>query len=241
SLKLQNHEMVIDGELVAYDDKGKPNFQWLQRIGENPNLTVIYQVFDLLWLNGHSTENMNLLQRKELLKEALVETEFIKYHDHVVEKGEDFYRLVESLELEGMIAKKIESTYQAGLRSGDWLKIKSLQTEEVLICGFTAPKGGRKKFGSLILGRYLDGNLVFCGHTGTGFSDKILVELHKKMEPLITPDSPFEKIPKTNEAATWIKPELVAEIKFTELTDDHIFRHPVFMRLRDDINPKDLS
>src|SRR5690606_21491003 len=103
------------------------------------------------------------------------------------------------------------------------------------------PKGGRKKFGSLILGRYLDGELVFCGHTGTGFSDKTLVELHKKMEPLIIPDSPFEKIPKTNEAATCIKPELIAEIKFTELTDDHIFRHPVFVRLREDINPKDLT
>src|SRR5690606_18921099 len=94
SLKLQQHEMILDGELVAYDDKGKPNFQWLQRIGENPNLIVIYQVFDLLWLNGHSTENMTLLQRKELLKEALVETDVIKYHDHVLEKGEDFYRLV---------------------------------------------------------------------------------------------------------------------------------------------------
>lgn len=241
SLKLQNHEMVIDGELVAYDDKGKPNFQWLQQIGEKPNLMVIYQVFDLLWLNGHSTENMNLLQRKELLKDALAETEFIKYHDHVLDKGEDFYKLVKSLELEGMIAKKIESTYQPAQRSGDWLKIKSLQTEEVLICGFTAPKGSRKKFGSLILGRYLDDELIFCGHTGTGFSDKTLGELHAKMEPLIVEDPPFKSAPKTNEAATWIKPELVAEIKFTELTEEHIFRHPVFMRLREDIKPEDLT
>jgi bifunctional non-homologous end joining protein LigD len=98
-LNLQEHEMVLDGELVAYDNKGKPNFQWLQRMSDQPNLTVVYQVFDLLWLNGHSTENLNYLQRKELLKEALKETESVKYHDHVLEKGEDFFKLIEKMEL----------------------------------------------------------------------------------------------------------------------------------------------
>ena len=163
--------MILDGELVAYDNEGKPNFQWLQRIGENPNLNIIYQVFDLLWLNGHSTENLSLLQRKELLKDALVETEHIKYHDHILEKGDAFFMQIEKLGLEGMIAKKTNSTYSRGTRNGDWLKIKSQQTEEVLICGFTAPKGSRKKFGSLVLGRYNGNELIFCGHTGTGFSD----------------------------------------------------------------------
>ncbi len=241
SLKFQEHEMILDGELVAYDDQGKPNFQWLQRIGDNPNLNVIYQVFDLLWLNGHSTENLSLLQRKELLKDALVETEYIKYHDHVLENGEKFFRLVEKIELEGMIAKKIDSTYHRGIRNGDWLKIKSQKTEEVLICGFTAPKGSRKKFGSLVLGRYNGDELIFCGHTGTGFSNKGLVELYGKMEPLITDKPPFATTPKTNDKPTWLKPELIAEIKFTELTNDHIFRHPVFLRLREDLNPKDLN
>ena len=241
SLKFQEHEMVLDGELVAYDDKGQPNFQWLQRIGDRPNLTVVYQVFDLLWLNGHSTEDLSLLQRKELLKDALVENEYIRYHDHVLEKGEEFFSLVEKMELEGMIAKKIDSTYHRGTRSGDWLKIKSLQTEEVLICGFTAPKGSRKKFGSLILGRYDGPELIFCGHTGTGFSDKGLVALYNRMEPLITSTPPFKVVPKTNDKATWLKPELIAEIKFTELTSDHIFRHPVFLRLREDLHPKDLN
>src|SRR5690606_35055820 len=158
-------------------------------------LTVIFQVFDLLWLNGHSTENLSYLQRKELLKDALIETEYIKYSDHVLERGEDFFRLVENMELEGMIAKKVKSTYQRGARTGDWLKVKSQQTEEVLICGFTEPKGSRKRFGSLILGRYNGDELVFCGHTGTGFSDKLLVELHEKMQPLITDDPPFAKTP----------------------------------------------
>ena len=241
SLKLQQHQMILDGELVAYDDTGKPNFQWLQKIGDNPNIMVIYQVFDLLWLNGHSTENLTYLQRKELLKEALVETELVKFHDHILEDGEKFFTLIEKMELEGMMAKQTESTYREGMRSSDWLKIKSQQTEEVLICGFTAPKGSRKKFGSLILGRYNGEELIFCGHTGTGFSDKTLVELYEKMKPLITEKSPFKTIPKTNDKPTWLKPELVAEIKFTELTNDHIFRHPVFLGLREDINANELN
>ncbi len=241
SLRFQEHEMVLDGELVAYDDKGAPNFQWLQRIGENPNLTVIYQVFDLLYLNGHSTEALSLLQRKELLKEALTETEFVKYHDHVAEKGKDFFAVVEKMGLEGMIAKKADSIYVPGARNGDWLKIKTQKTEEVIICGFTAPKGGRKNFGSLILGRYRDDELIFCGHTGTGFSDKALTDLYKKMEPLITEKRPFATIPKTNDKPTWLKPELVAEIKFTELTGDHIFRHPVFLHLREDKDAQELK
>ena len=241
SLKLQDHEMILDGELVAYDNAGKPSFQMLQNMGENPNLTIVYQVFDLLYLNGHSTENLDYLQRKELLKEALKETDLVKYHDHVLEKGKEFFRLVENLGLEGMMAKKIDSTYATNSRNGDWLKIKSQQTEEVLICGFTAPKGSRKKFGSLILGRYNGDEIIFTGHTGTGFSDKTLTEIYKKMEPLIISKPVFKTIPKTNDKPTWIKPELIAEIKFTEMTKDHIFRHPVFLRLREDLNPKDLN
>lgn len=241
ALKIQQHDMVLDGELVAYDSSGKPNFQLLQRIGDNPDLTVVFQVFDLLWLNGHSTENLSLLQRKELLKEALQETDIIKYCDHVLENGEEFFELIKKMEIEGMIAKKIDSKYAEGARNGDWLKVKSVQTEEVLICGFTAPKGSRKKFGSLILGRYEDEDLKFSGHTGTGFSDKVLVELYDRMKPLITPKSPFKETPKTNDKATWLKPELIAEIKFTETTKDGIFRHPVFLHLREDKNPQDVN
>lgn len=241
SLQLQEQEMVIDGELVAYDTKGKPNFQTLQNIAENANSTVVYQVFDLLWLNGHSTENLSYLQRKELLKEALIENDFIKYHDHVLKNGEDFFVQIEKMRLEGMMAKKIDSNYVEGTRSKKWQKIKSVQTEDVIICGFTAPKGSRKKFGSLILGRFGGDDLVFCGHTGTGFSDKVLVDLYEKMKRLETKKSPFKIVPKTNDKASWIKPELIAEIKFSEYTEDGIFRHPVFLRLRDDLDRKDLE
>lgn len=241
ALKLQDHEMILDGEIVAYDDKGKPNFQWLQRIGENPNLALIFQVFDLLWLNGHSTEELSYLQRKELLKDALIQNEIIQFSDHIVNNGKDFFQAANDLGLEGIVAKKIDSIYREGVRSSEWLKIKINQTDDAIICGFTEPKGARKKFGSLILGKYLNGELVFCGHTGTGFNDKTLSELHQEMEPLITKNSVFKITPKTNAKATWIKPELVAEIKFTEITKDYVYRHPVFLRLRDDVKPEDVE
>ncbi len=241
SLISQPHSMIIDGEIVAYDKDGKPNFQLLQQIGQNKNLTIVYQVFDILFLNGHSTKALTYLQRKELLKDALVENEVIKYHDHVLEDGKEFFRLVEEMGLEGMMAKKTESTYSTGIRSSEWLKIKTQQTDEVIICGYTEPKGSRKYFGSLILGKYTDGKLVFAGHIGTGFSDKLLKELYETMQPFITKKPPFEEIPKTNGKPTWLKPELVAEIKFSEITADSIYRHPVFLHLRNDKTVKDLN
>ncbi|MDR4953614.1 DNA ligase D [Chryseobacterium sp. ES2] len=242
ALKIQNHEMVLDGEVVAYDDKGKPNFQWLQRIAEqNTDLVLIYQVFDLLWLNGHSTENLSYLQRKELLKEALIENDIIKYHDHILQNGKDFFQAAENMGLEGIIAKKADSEYKENIRSSEWLKIKIHQSDEAVICGFTAPKGARKHFGSLILGKYLNGELIFCGHTGTGFTEQSLKEIHQKLQPLVVKESAFKITPKTNSKATWLKPELVAEIKYTELTKDHIYRHPVFLRLREDIDDTDVK
>lgn len=241
ALQLQEHKMILDGEIVAYDDKGKPNFQWLQKIGDQPNLAMIYQVFDLLWLNGHSTENLTYLQRKELLKEALQENESIQYHDHVIGKGKQFFESAKKMELEGIIAKKTDSQYTENIRSSEWLKIKITQTDEALICGFTEPKGSRNYFGSLILGKYLDGELVFCGHTGTGFPEATMKALYDEMKPLITKDSAFKITPKTNAKPTWLKPMLVAEIKFTELTKDHIYRHPVFLKLREDKEPDEID
>ncbi|QDP84040.1 DNA ligase D [Chryseobacterium sp. SNU WT5] len=241
ALDHQNYSMVLDGEIVAYNADGKPDFQALQKIGENPDLAMTYQVFDLLWLNGHSTEKLTLLERKELLKEALVENEIIRYCEHIPEKGSDFFNQIKAFNLEGMIAKKANSTYSEGVRSSDWLKIKFQNTEDVLICGFTKPKGSRSKFGALILGSLVDGNLQYCGHAGSGFSDASLNELHEKFKHFITKDCPFETIPKTNTSPTWMKPELVCEIKFTEKTNDGIFRHPVFMGLRIDKEKEDLE
>ncbi|WP_228458542.1 DNA ligase D [Chryseobacterium aureum] len=237
----QKHHMILDGEVVAYNEQGTPDFQLLQQIMEHPETVLVYQVFDLLWLNGHSTEELPLIQRKELLKEALIETHSIKYCDHIPEKGIEFFTQMKKMKLEGMIAKRADSLYTENSRSSDWLKIKFSNTEEVIICGFTEPRGSRESFGALILGRYENENLIYCGHTGTGFNTSTLKEVYQRLQKLVVQSSPFEKIPKTNMPVTWIKPELVCEIKYSEITRDGIFRHPVFITIREDKSPEDLK
>lgn len=237
----QEHQMILDGEIVAYDGQGRPNFQLLQQIGDNPDLALVYQVFDLLWLNGHSTENLPLIQRKELLKEALKETDVIRYCDHVEEKGISFFKEMQKLQLEGMIAKKSNSIYVENQRTTDWLKVKFSNTDETIICGFTEPKGSRKGFGALILGKYIHDKLVYCGHTGTGFNHEALLEIRDRLEKMAVKKSPFEDSPKTNSPVTWVKPELVCEIKYSEITNDGIFRHPVFVTIREDKEPEEIK
>lgn len=237
----QKHHMILDGEVVAYDEQGEPNFQFLQQIGDHPDAALVYHVFDLLWLNGHSTEDLPLIQRKELLKEALTETDRIKYCDHIQEKGIEFFTQMKKMQLEGMIAKRAESPYIENHRTSDWLKIKFSNTEEVIICGFTEPRGSRKSFGALILGKYLNGKLTYCGHTGTGFNNASLKELYQKLQKLVVKSSPFEIIPKTNMPVTWTKPELICEIKYSEITRDGIFRHPVFIGIREDKDFKEIK
>ncbi|PKF74634.1 DNA ligase D [Chryseobacterium sp. PMSZPI] len=240
-LEQQKYKMILDGEIVAYDDQGRPSFQLLQQIGDHPNLALVYQVFDLLWLNGHSTEELPLIQRKELLKEALIETDTIKYCDHISEKGKAFFDQMKKMKLEGMIAKRSDSPYIENYRSNDWLKIKFSNTEEAIICGFTEPRGSRESFGALILGKYSNNELIYCGHTGTGFNNVSLKEVYKKLQKLMIKNSPFESAPKTNMPVTWIKPELVCEIKYSEITKDGIYRHPVFIALREDKEPEEVQ
>ncbi|KQR93921.1 ATP-dependent DNA ligase [Chryseobacterium sp. Leaf180] len=237
----QKHRMILDGEIVAFDENGKPSFQLLQQIGDNPDLALTYQVFDLLWLNGHSTEELPLIQRKELLKDALVETDLIKFCDHVPEKGIEFFNQMKNMQLEGMIAKKADSIYTENSRSTDWLKIKFTNTEEAVICGYTEPKGSRIAFGALILGKFFKGNLIYAGHTGTGFNALSLKEILERLQKIEIDKSPFENTPKTNMPVTWVKPEIVCEVKFSEITKDGMFRHPVFVAIREDKSIEDLS
>ncbi|HMR82844.1 MAG TPA: DNA ligase D [Niabella sp.] len=241
ALQNQKHDMILDGEIVAYNENNLPDFQTLQHFGENPDIPLVYQVFDLLYLNGHSTTSLSTIERKDLLKEALAENDFVKYCEHVEQRGIDFFNAAKENNLEGIIAKRATAPYSDGRRSGDWLKIKHHNTEEVVIAGFTAPRGSRKKFGALILGRYKDKKLVYAGHTGTGFDLQSLTEVYDQLQPLLAKKSPFDITPKTNTPATWVRPELVCNIKFSELTKDHIFRHPVFMGIRIDKTAKEVT
>lgn len=230
-LQKQEFPMVIDGEVVAFNEKGKPDFQKLQQIEDNPDTKVVFEVFDLLWLNGYSTENLTLIERKELLKDALTETQTIQYCEHVEEKGKAFFEEIKNMDLEGLMAKRKDSVYRENHRTRDWLKVRYHQETEALICGFTEPKGSRDKFGAIILGQEIEGKLTYIGHTGTGFNNKTLHEIHQKMDSFVIKKSPFEKTPKTNAPPTWVKPVLTAKIHYTERTKDGILRHPVYKGL----------
>ena len=241
ALKKIKKKAIIDGEIVALDENGKPNFQLLQQF--NPSTThLVYYVFDCLQINGKSIEQKTLLERKEALQKILpANNDIIRYCDHVKEKGIEFFEVTGKHGLEGMIAKKANSKYYEGRRTDEWLKIKQVQTEEAIICGYTVPRGGRKYFGALVLGMYNKGKLTYIGHTGTGFNHKMLKEVYELMQQYKSDDSPFDvKIP-VNGKVTWLRPELVCNLKFTEITSDGIRRHPVFMGLRIDKESEEVN
>ncbi len=225
---------VLDGEVVVVDKDGRPNFGWLQDYPKSKPGELIYYVFDILHYDGHNLKKLPLIERKELLQKILPNLPHIKYSDHILETGKEFFKQAQKLKLEGVIAKDSRSMYKENSRSFHWLKIKTGFREEALICGFTEGKGGRKHFGALVLGIKKKGKLTYIGHTGGGFDEKLLESLYQKMEPLIQNNSPFEEVPKTNAPVTWINPVLTCEVSFKEWTNDNIMRQPIFVGLRED-------
>lgn len=242
ALKKLKLNAILDGEIVVMDENGRSNFQLLQYYGTDDEVAIEYRVFDLLSLNGKETTGLTLLQRKELLKKLLSKkkSDIVKYSDHISTKGIDFFNATLKEDLEGIMAKKADSLYSPGVRTTEWLKIKHHKTEEVIVCGFTAPGGSREHFGALILGMMKDGELTYVGHMGSGFNVKALKEASKKMKPFIRKKSPFTKKIKTNAPATWVKPVLVCEVKYTEWTKDGNLRHPIFLRWRNDKTIKEV-
>ncbi|RYG50360.1 MAG: DNA ligase D [Chitinophagaceae bacterium] len=232
---------VLDGEIVAFNSKGLPDFQLLQQYGMNDQVELAYYVFDILYFNGKPVKDKALEERKALLQKILPANNIIRYCDHVSGNGIDFFQVIKKKGLEGMIAKRTGSTYVEGARTEDWLKVKQVQSEEAIICGYTEPKGSRKYFGSVILGMYVKGKLTYIGHSGTGFNAKSLKQLFDIFQKYKSPDSAFdEKIP-ANGAITWLRPELVCNIKYSEITQDGIRRHPVYLGLRVDKDAGEIS
>lgn len=232
---------VLDGEVMVFNEEGRPDFQKLQHYDENKHLPLVYYVFDILSLNNKDLTQLPLTERKAILQKTLPESDIVRYSDHVEEKGKAFFEEVQKKNLEGIMAKKADSLYVTGVRTREWLKIKHTHTREAVIAGFTEARGSRKHFGALVLGEMKRGKLHYIGHTGTGFTDNRLKELWGIMSKLTTGTSPFdEKVP-INSPVTWIKPDLVCEVKFSEITRDGILRHPVFMQLRDDKNPTEVK
>lgn len=241
ALKKIKHDVILDGEIVLLNEKNLPDFQKLQHYENHLNYPLIYYVFDILELNGNNMEKLPLVERKKILKQLLKNNQIIRYCDHVNTNGISFLEKAKQQGLEGIIAKKKDSQYASGYRSKEWLKIRNIQSTEVAIVGYTEPKGGRIHFGSLILANKKGKEWLYRGHVGTGFSSALLASLKKAMKPLETNESPFKTKVPLNGEVTWLKPKLVADIAYTEVTRDNIFRHPVFLRLREEKEIKDIN
>jgi len=240
ALKKIKKGTILDGEIVAVDAAGKPSFQLIQQYAQNDRVALCYYVFDCLAVGGKSIEDKSLLERKEILKKLLPESDVIRYCDHISEQGQAFFKAMQQQGLEGMIAKRADSIYTEGARSNDWLKVKNVVMEEAVIAGYTEARGGRKFFGALVLGVYKKSKLIYIGHTGTGFNDKSLKAVYNDLQKLKTDKSPFDvKVP-VNAPVTWVKPELVCNLKYSEITVDGHRRHPVFMGLRVDKAAKEV-
>jgi bifunctional non-homologous end joining protein LigD len=242
---------VIDGEIVALDDAGRPSFQRLQprmaltdpreidrMAGQRPAIGVF---FDCLMLDDRDLRKLPLVERKECLRLLVPSLGTVRYGDHVVEEGKAFFEAASAQRLEGIVAKRARSVYSGG-RTRDWIKIKCQRRQEFVIGGYTDPQGSRGHFGALHLGVY-DGpasapRLVYVSKVGTGFDAAGLEAILGKLRPLARATSPFDAgaIP-TGRGHHWVEPRLVAEVRFTDWTEDGGLRHPTFIGLRDDKKP----
>ncbi|OQA48662.1 MAG: putative DNA ligase-like protein [Firmicutes bacterium ADurb.Bin300] len=235
--------MVLDGEMVITDAKGKSDFQALQSFLKNPggkNLTYI--VFDILALNGEDLRGRPLIERKETLEALMRDApKNIHYSRHVKGQGKESFIAACEADMEGIVGKRADSVY-SGTRNGDWIKLKCDKRQEFVIGGYTLSDKKTRGISSLLLGVYEGGKLVYAGRAGTGFTQKSAHELEKKFEPLIIQEPPFAKAPeaKGNERIFWLEPVLVAEIKFAEWTDENLLRQASFKGLREDKDPRDV-
>jgi len=243
-LKQISTDAILDGELVLEDDKGNSRFQDIQNYASTKSkLHLKYYVFDLLNLNGHDLRNLELIKRKELLQAfvaQLPKDTSIFYNGHEQGKGKKLMERAKKEAWEGIIGKDSHSTYESGRRSDRWLKFKLQNSQEAIICGFSEPQGGRHHLGSLILGMNEGDHIRYIGNCGTGFNDTTLKEVYEKLKPLITDEKPFKEKPHQRTKITWVKPELICEVYYSEWTGDKHLRHPVFKGLREDKDVKNV-
>ena len=251
---------IIDGEVVVTNEEGKPSFSLLQQRGALHNVHDIkraavelpstFYTFDLLAAEGYDARPLPLTKRKELLESFVPRVGAVRYLDHIATKGEAFHKQVSGMGLEGIIAKKADQPYRTG-RSQHWLKIKADHTGDFAVVGFTEPRGSRSGFGALQLADIVGGRLVYAGRAGTGFTEQTLKDWHQRLlkdvrdeppcfGPVRTPDEeppPSSAIPEVK-TTTWVEPKYVVEVRFTEWTSEGRLRHPAYMGLREDKNPR---
>lgn len=251
ALQQWNINAVVDGEVVVLDEDGKPNFGALQNWRSEADGAIYFYVFDLLWINGKDLMQLPLSERRNVLRQIIPENDIIRFSENFEVSGIEFFETAKKMGLEGIMAKKSESVYSAGNRSKDWLKIKSNKRQEMVIGGYTKNNASSKSFSSLLLGVYEKGKLIYTGKVGTGFNDKQQKEMLMQFEPYIIKTPPFTNVPDVNKpsrfqhnppnaTAVWMKPELVCEVSFTEMTSDGIMRHPSFEAMPIDKKAEDV-
>ena len=240
--------LLMDGELVILDEQGRPSFQRLQnraRIGRAPDIRhasvetpgTLY-LFDLMAVEGFDLRSLPLVKRKGLLRKVLPEAGPLRYSEHFEKDGEALYDRAVGMGLEGIVAKKADAPYKSG-RSDLWQKIRADKTGDFVVVGYTAPKGSRGGFGALHLGGYADGRLVYAGRAGSGFTGQMLKDVGDQLLALETARPPFEGPVPAEKESHWVKPELVAEVRYKEVTGDGLLRQPVFLRFREDKKPEE--
>lgn len=244
--RLRAKAAIVDGEAVVLDSEGRPDFSLMQQrmnVLKPPGalvaaVPVIYYAFDLLYCDGYDLRDVPLIERKNFLKRILDAADPVRYSGHVAGEGERLYRLARDRGVEGIVGKQAQSRYGAG-RGTQWVKLKTTSEIDAVIGGFTAPRGSRDHFGAILLGLYDGSKLRFIGGAGSGFNEKSAQDMWERLQPLATKEMPFAERPETREKATWVKPKLIARVKFSEWTRDKHLRAPVFIGLRDDIDPQE--
>jgi bifunctional non-homologous end joining protein LigD len=244
--RLNARKAIVDGEIVALDSEGRSDFTKIQpRFGVSRppaslllNNPVTYYIFDLLFCDGFDLRNSALEKRKELLQKLLRPCDKIRYSDHVVEQGMELFAIAKARRLEGIIAKRRDSLY-LGKRTSSWLKFKIVHDLDVVIGGWTEPRRSRDYFGALLMGAYVGKKLQYIGSVGTGFDRAMLERTRKTLDKLAAGESPFDTTPRLREIAHWIKPELVARVKYGQWTRDKKLRQPVFLGFQQDRSASD--
>ena len=245
-------DAVVDGEVCVLNEKGMANFGSLQNWRSEADGDLIYYVFDILWLNGHDLQDLELQQRRDILRELIPADGIIRMSENFDTSATEFLAAAAEMGLEGIIAKKADSVYRQGQRGDEWLKIKSNKRHEVVIGGYTKNTGSGKLFSSLLVGVYEKSKLIYTGKIGTGFTEAMQKEMMTQFKPLIIKTPPFESEPDINKpsrfrpnpphaAAVWLKPQLVCEVSYTEMTSDGVMRHPSFEGMREDKPAKNVQ
>jgi bifunctional non-homologous end joining protein LigD len=229
-----NINAVVDGEIVVLNEEGVPDFNGIQQWDRNKQGQLVYYVFDLLWLDGLDVTQEPLHIRQEVLRQIIPDNGLIRFSDHIDAVGKDFFEIARQNNLEGIIAKKKNAPYIPDSRSKTWLKIKAEQRHEAVICGYTKKRDTDRLFSSLLLGVFEKGKLKYIGQAGTGYSASVQQDLMKKIKPHVTKNCPFENEPALSEPTVWLKPFLVCEVKYTEITKEGVMRHASFQGLRED-------